>query len=400
MIIRFKWFWIVGFLTVPWIAMRMLGIPVEPLVKTILAGFTIMAAAFLLTWAAEAAEHDFSGSLVLALLALITVSPEYAVDGTLVWYAGKDSSFAQYAIANMTGANRLLVGLGWATVIYIFFWKTRGNKKSVSIPKIQRIDCGILAVATLYAFFIAWRGNLAWFDAVVLVGLFCVYLYKIAGQPSVAIEVVGPAKAIVAIRTKTGRMLCAGFCMGYAAFAIYCSAEPFTKGLIEMGKIWGIGGFLLMQWLAPLASESPEFIVAILFALRMHPQKGLGLLVASKVNQWTLLVGTIPVIFMISQWSGIWNVAPFRLDAHQAQEIALTAAQSLLAVVLLANLNLSLWEAGLLVGLFLAQLLLPSYHGVFIGIYLFAATAFLIGRRRESLRAWRAIAKELLPKKK
>jgi cation:H+ antiporter len=40
-------------------------------------------------------------------------------------------------------------------------------------------------------------------------------------------------------------------------------------------KVWwpragcsGVNEFLLVQWLAPIASEAPEFIVAIMFALR------------------------------------------------------------------------------------------------------------------------------------
>ncbi|MFN8558245.1 MAG: hypothetical protein U0531_13185 [Dehalococcoidia bacterium] len=41
-----------------------------------------------LTWSAEAAEHDISQSLALAVLALIAVLPEYAVDLTFAWKAG------------------------------------------------------------------------------------------------------------------------------------------------------------------------------------------------------------------------------------------------------------------------------------------------------------------------
>ena len=43
-------------------------------------GPAIVASAFLLVWAAEAAHHDISGSLATAILAVIAVLPEYAVD--------------------------------------------------------------------------------------------------------------------------------------------------------------------------------------------------------------------------------------------------------------------------------------------------------------------------------
>ena len=54
-----------------------------------------------------------------------------------------------------------------------------------------------------------------------------------------------------------------------------------------------------MQWLAPLASEAPEFVIAILFAARGKGTAAIAMLISSKVNQWTLLVGSLPVAYMI-----------------------------------------------------------------------------------------------------
>ena len=39
------------------------------------------------------------------------------------WKAGQDPEFAPYAVANMTGANRLLIGLGWPAVVFIFWFR-------------------------------------------------------------------------------------------------------------------------------------------------------------------------------------------------------------------------------------------------------------------------------------
>lgn len=394
-IVRFRWFLVMWLLTIPWVFVEFSGAHASfnPMYTAALSGIAIMAAAFLLTWAAEAAECDFSGPLVLTLLALIAVLPEYAIDATFALQAGRDISYAPYAVANMTGANRLLIGLGWVVVVFIYWSRT--GKKSVGIHKDRRIDCAVLAIASIYAFFIAWKGTLAWFDAVLLVLLFAYYFYGIAQHHTEEMEAVGPARAITALRTKAARTLVAGAFMAYAAFAIFISAEPFSHGLIETGKILGVEEFLLVQWLAPLASESPEFIVAILFVLRLHAQKGLGILVASKVNQWTLLIGTIPVFYMFS----VGKFAPFPLDSRQSQEIALTAAQSLLAIVFLANLNLSLWKAGLLAGLFFAQLLMPWAHGWFIAVYLGVAVIIFCSRWRKSLKSWAAIFAELMPKR-
>src|SRR4029450_122452 len=110
--------------------------------------------------------------------------------------------------------------------------------------------------------------------------------------------------------------------------------------------------FILVQWLAPLASESPEFIVAILFALRGNPQASMRTLVSSKVNQWTLLIGMLPLAYCLS--SG--QIMPMRLDARQVEEILLTAAQSLFALVVIANFRFSVAEAVVLLVLFVSQL--------------------------------------------
>ena len=100
--------------TLPWLSLRFQGYHGEPIVMASLAGLAIVGAAFLLSWAAEAFEKDVSQALALALLALIAVLPEYAVDMVFAWNAASDPSQAAYAIANMTGANRLLIGIGWS----------------------------------------------------------------------------------------------------------------------------------------------------------------------------------------------------------------------------------------------------------------------------------------------
>ena len=72
---------------------------------------------------------------------------------------------------------------------------------------------------------------------------------------------------------------------------------------------------------------------------------------SSKVNQWTLLVGTLPIAFAIA--SGSKHGLP--IDAHQREELFLTAAQSAFAVAILINLSMSTKEAKLMFGLFTLQ---------------------------------------------
>jgi cation:H+ antiporter len=114
------WFLVAVALPLPWlVANAFEGLGLLPEVTCLLAGVAILGAAFLLSWATELAERDVPQSLALLVLALISVLPEYAVDLHFAWKAGTDPSYAPYAVANMTGANRLLIGLGWPLVVVI-----------------------------------------------------------------------------------------------------------------------------------------------------------------------------------------------------------------------------------------------------------------------------------------
>ena len=133
-----------------------------------------------------------------------------------------------------------------------------------------------------------------------------------------------------------------------AALVILACAEHFAEGLVQTGEGLGVDPFVLVQWVAPLASEAPELIVACLFAWRLKAADSLGTLLSSKVNQWTLLVGTIPIVFAIS--AGTTDGLP--LDAQQRVELLLTAAQSLFAVSILITLALTTRGAAALFVLF------------------------------------------------
>jgi cation:H+ antiporter len=342
---------------------------------SIMYGLAIVSAAFLLTWSAEAAERDIPRTLALAGLALIAVLPEYAVDVLFAWKAGEDRSYAAYATANMTGGNRLLVGLGWTMVVAIFIFRTK--RRVLKLDSIHRNEVGILGIATVYSFIIPMRGGITLFDAGFLIALFAVYVYLASrGEVEEESALVGPGETIANL-PKTRRRSVVLLMFLYAGATILVAAEPFAEGLIETGTQFGIDEFQLVQWVAPLASEFPEFLVAALLAWRMRADAALGALVSSKVNQWTLLIGCLPVAFAIS--SG--TIDPLPTDGRQAEEVLLTSAQSLLAVILLINLRMSLWEAAVLGVLFLAQFFAPHSivpRNAFTVAYFVFAAIFLV----------------------
>ncbi|HTN70467.1 MAG TPA: sodium:calcium antiporter [Methylomirabilota bacterium] len=363
-----------------WIFLHLLGVHLSPEWQALSAGLAIFGASFMLSWAAELAQMEIPQALALALLALIAVLPEYAVDMYFAWMAGKDPKYTAFATANMTGANRLLIGVGWAAVVVAFWLKTR--KREVTLEPEQKIGVLFLGLATLYSFFVPFKGRLDLFDAVVFIGIFILYMRRAAQAAHVEPELEGPAEVMARWGTRIRRGVTLVFFL-LSGYTIYTAAEPFAEGLLATGRTFGIEEFILVQWLAPLASESPEFVVAILFALRANPGASLGTLVSSKINQWTLLIGMLPVVYAVS----LGHVAPMHMDSRQVEELLLTAAQSLFAVAVLANLSFSLIEALVLFALFAIQLLIPDprFRYYFSFLYIVLAVG-LLALKRESVK--------------
>ena len=342
----------------PGIILRFAGFEPEPAIGAAVFGLSILAAAFLLSWAAETAEMDISQGLALAIIAFIAVLPEYAVDLVLSWKAGADPAEAArgLAVANMTGGNRLLIGIGWPVVFALFFYRTKLGQ--LVVDRQRALELVFLSLATLYVILVPLRHSLTVIDSIVLVSMFLMYLFFTSRVESEEVELVGPARAMGRLANGPRRGLVAGILV-YSAVGIFSSAEPFADSLIGLGEKLGVSEFLLIQWLAPLASESPEVLVAGLLAWRGRANVGMGALISSKVNQWTLLIGTLPIAFAISAGElHFGNGLP--LDQRQREEIFLTAAQSAFAIAVFANLKMGTREAVTLFVLFATQLFITD----------------------------------------
>jgi cation:H+ antiporter len=398
---HWKYIGIAAAICVPAVLLRSGFFSISVELDTLLFGVAILGAAFLLSWGAEVAQLDISQALAIAFLAFIAVLPEYAVDLVFAWKAGtqdraeklsgllpatcgrEDGAVThcrELAIANMTGANRLLIGVGWAVVVLI--WWKRSGEREVRLGERRRIELGFLFIATLWAFTIVIRGHISMIDLVVLLILFIGYIWHAALEEAEEPELIGPPLAIAALPQRKRRAFTILMFL-FAAGVILASAEPFAEGLIHTGEKLGVDKFLLVQWLAPLASEAPEMIIAILFVLRAKPAAGLGTLVSSKVNQWSLLIATIPLVYAIAHRG--WSAMP--LDGQQVEEVFLTAAQSAFAVAVLASLSISRGEAVMLLIPFLGQFAFPNttVRWGFSGFYL-AAFAYIFLRRAEARR--------------
>jgi cation:H+ antiporter len=367
-----------------------LGLP--SLAQSVLFGISIFAAATLLVWAAEVAEQMISAMLALAVLAIIAVLPEYAVDLYFAMTAHTTPEHAHFALANMTGANRLLVGFAWPLVFFIFWYRKRSPELKVGNQ--NALGLVFLAAATLYNFSIPLRRNLSLIDGGVLITLFLAYLLLSSrSPPAEEAELVGPARSIGAL-PKRWRWAAVIGLFGFAAGTVLAAAEPFANGLVDTGQSFGINKFLLVQWVAPIASEAPEFILAAMLALRGRAQAGLTLLVASEVNQWTFLVGSLPIAYSAAGST----LSPLHMDGQQAAEVFLTGAQALFAVAVLMSLSLSNREAGLMFALFAGQLVLPFTEArlAFGALFMLLALWWFVSERGEIPSLLRTTRRELL----
>lgn len=354
--------------TIPGLYVRLASAHPDPILAAVLFGAAIVGAAFMISWAAEVIQLDVGGGLALALLALIAVLPEYAVDFVLTAAAGREFAAngeagreATLALANMTGANQLLIGFGWPLVILLGTWRVKRTRATpaeaelatattISLTRAQSVDIAYLAVASLYGMTLFLKETLSPLDAIILVAIYIAYMVRLSGASPEAPHLVGPS-AVIATLPKRQRRIVNYLLFIVSATVIVLVAEPFAESLKELGEAVGIDEFLLIKWLAPLASEAPELLIATLFAWRLAARTGIGALISSKVNQWTLLVGTLPIVFMI--FAGQVHGLP--LNDVQRDELWVTATQSVFAVAIIASRSVSRKEAWTMLGLFAIQ---------------------------------------------
>ena len=352
----------------PGVILRLTAEHPNPILAATLYGLSIVGAAFMISWAAEIIQLDVGGGLALALLALIAVLPEYAVDFVLAKDAGQEfaatgegGQAATLALANMTGANQLLIGFGWPLVILLGTWRVRrtgatpaqaemATPNSVNLARSQSVDIAYLAIASTYGMTLFLKETLTLVDATILVGIYIAYMIRLSGATAGEPHLVGPS-AYVGMMPKGRRRVINLVFFLVSATVIIMVAEPFAESLIEMGQAVGIDEFLLIKWLAPLASEAPELLIASLFAWRLAARTGIGALISSKVNQWTLLVGTLPIVFAV--FAGSLHGLP--LNEVQRDELWVTATQSVFAVAIIASRSVSRKEAWAMFALFLVQ---------------------------------------------
>ncbi len=313
----------------------------------------ILLAAMLIAWAAESAQFFVAQGFALAILAWLQTLPEFAVEAVLAW-----KQQVHLLTANLTGALRLLTGLGWPMIYFTaaLFARAqrRGPLRRISLDKSHCVEVVGLLACMAYAAFVWAKGTLNLFDAGVLIAIYVAYLLVLQRMPPEKAEGIDDLERIPRAIVKARRpvriaVITTLFLAGGAL--IYFMAEPFLGSLLSLSAAVGVPSFVFVQWVAPFVSEFPEKVSAFYWARTIdRAPMALMNMVSSNINQWTLLAAMLPIVF----WAGGGPTA-IAFDPQQRLEILMTLGQSLIGALFLINMELAWWEATALFALWAVQ---------------------------------------------
>ena len=253
----------------------------------------------------------------------------------------------QRVAANATGATQLLFGVAWPAVILAYWLRYR---QAVGVHGALGPELTFLSIAVIPAFAVFFLKGIHLALAILLIGVFVAYLWASSRRETEEPELAGIAAWLGSLPTWRRRTAVALLFL-YAMVILLFATEPFVQGLVDTGRRLGIDEFVLIQLLAPLATETPEIVVALLFALRGDAGAGIAVCISSAVIKLTLLTGSTVLIFSLSAG----RILAFPLDDRQAVEILLTASVGLFGLSLVARRTLDWRAAAVLLGLFAAR---------------------------------------------
>ena len=357
----------------------------------------IILAAMLIAWAAESGQFYISQGLALAVLAWVQTLPEFAVEATIALEAAKKPETMHLITANFTGSLRLFVGLGWPMVYFVSFFfgrrklRPKGGEGLWTIRMDDEQAATVLALIPSLAYFLViyFKGTLNAVDGIILAGIYFFYLWVLSKMPPQSAEGVEDCDWVVRrlIKLQTPGNIIGIFLMFMAgALILWFAAHPFLDSMLAVATMTGMSQFVFVQWVAPFLSEFPEKLSAFHWARRVNKAPmALANFVSSSINQWTVLVATVPFIYAY----GLGRFAPVVFDAHQKAEILLTIVQSYLGFLFLASMDFGFGEALGLFVLWLIQFFVPSVRGPITAIYglwaAFETVRFIKNRRQRNV---------------
>ncbi|HML15583.1 MAG TPA: hypothetical protein VK419_01105 [Bryobacteraceae bacterium] len=319
----------------------------------------ILIAALMITWAAESAQYFVAQGFALAILAWMQTLPEFAVEAVFAW-----RQQVPLLLANLTGALRLLTGFGWPVIYFTaaFFHRRRHKTRlgRIRLDEHHAVEVIGLLAALLYIAVLSAKGTITLFDAILLVIIYSAYLFILSKLPPEEPESIDELEIIPRSIVKSRRpvrigVITALFLAG--GLMIYYSADPFAMSLLSISALLGVPSFVFVQWVAPIVSEFPEMASTVYFARTVErAPMALMNMVSSNINQWTLLIAMLPVVYSAS----VGHAAEIPLNAQQRLELLMTLGQALVAMIFLIKMELAWWEAAALFILYLIPFAIPA----------------------------------------
>jgi cation:H+ antiporter len=348
-------------------------LPVE--LTTIGLGIGLIGASFLLAWAADAGEAVFHGGLVLAVVALVAVLPEFVIEVRFAYIQQAD-----LVTANLTGATRLLLTGAVALPLLVAFLARRKSQAAepFQLAGARRLELGMLLITSVFAVQVVARGRLTVMDGIILVALYVLYARRVQGSPEEEPAVLGVPAGLLSLPSQYLRPAITALIV-LAAGVVLTVANPFADALLETGTALGFDPYFLIQSVVPLATEAPEFVVVAVLVANRRPAQGVALFLASSVSQWTLGMGALPLAY----FAGGGGTSMPLTGAGQL-EVGLTLALTLFAVAALSLLRPARVDAALIVGVLVLHFIYPTtfVRVVAAFVLLVFAVDLFVDRRR------------------
>src|SRR4051812_16811601 len=193
----------------------------------------ILVSAMLIAWAAESAQYFMAQGVALAILAWLQTLPEFAVEAVFAW-----KQQIPLLMAGLTGALRLLTGLGWPMIYFTaaFFYRRRTGRhlNEIRLADEHAVEVLGLIASMVYAYVVWWSGTLDLVDAAVLVAIYVAYIGVLSRMPPAGQEGVGdmegdPRAVVTAPRDIRGLAVTGLFVIGGGV--VYFSAGALPGGV-------------------------------------------------------------------------------------------------------------------------------------------------------------------------
>ena len=346
----------------------------NPFILVIPCIVSVVVATLLISWGAEVAQFIISQGLAVAIVAFLQILPEFTIEAVISYLAGVEHvgkiklpsnqpSYHSLMLANLTGSNRLLIGLGWPLIFITTFFsgliKRKQIIKGISLKPENILESLTLLIGSGYYIIIILKGTITILDAAILIGVYAFYLYileKLPPESEETKELLVPIAKYIAYRPRKQQLfwIITFFVLGLATMLI--AAHPFVESLKSVAIELGIEPFVVIQWIAPFLSEMPEKLTAFYWALTIYfSSMALVNMISAQVGQWTLLVSILPVVYAI----GAGGFYPIELTHHQIEELLLSVAMAVYASVILLKHKFTVQDALILLVTWLIQFLYP-----------------------------------------